>query len=236
MVGAAPTDDKPAAKKSRRFRMQGFQLDEHPRALGAVILFVVLAVYAFVDIMLTAAEGYVSTPPYGLFALGGALLGILCYLWLYRGAVPRTEAAGLAAMIAVAFACSLYPGLLRIGSVAVGGKYQTYSYRLAAGLTLHPVDPSLPAFAAPLDRRYWRAQTVGDQWKLQMRRGLLGLWVYRVKPLADEIDTYNTTNAITTGVLQGIKKKIPLKTLQELRRKAHQKESPGPGKNIQQKQ
>lgn len=196
-------NNKPATAGARRFRLQGFKLEEHPRTLIVVVLFALFAGYVLVDIIFTAKEGYVSTPPYWLFIASGIAFGILCYLWMYRGAVPRMESLGLAAITAIAFACALYPGLLRIGSFAGTEHYKPYTYNLAANLTLHPVDGSLPTFAAPLDREYWRDQRTGAQWNIEMRKSVLGLWVYRVKPLRDEIDIYNTRKAFASGLSQG---------------------------------
>ncbi len=176
--------------RMRRLTGQGFQLDEHPHAIAAVVFFAVLAVYAVVDIFLTADTGYVSSAPYWLFVLCGLAAAGACYLWLHRGSVPRAEAAGLAAITGIALACALYPGLLRISDVVAAGHYQPHDYRLTKNRMMRPVEPSLPTFAAPLDRGYWRQQANGSQWTFEMRRGLFGLWLYRIKPLREQIDGF----------------------------------------------
>lgn len=177
-------------RRLRKHTAQGFQLNEHPRTIVAVILFIALAVYAVVDIFLTAGTGYASTPPYGLFAAGGIILAAAGYRWLRHGAVPVKEAAGMAILVGISFATALYPGLMRVSTLLAAGPYQTYSYRLTADLTLHPDNPALPSFSAPLDRRYWHEQAAGNQWQLEMRHGAFGLWLYRIKPLQGEIDAF----------------------------------------------
>ncbi len=177
-------------RRLRKHTAHGFQLNEHPRTIVTVILFIALAVYAVVDIFLAADTGYASTPPYGLFAAGGIILAAVGYWWLRRGAVPVKEAAGMAILVGVSFATALYPGLMRVSTLLATGPYQTYNYRLTADLTLHPDNPALPSFTAPLDRHYWREQAAGDQWHLEMRRGAFGLWLYRIKPLQGEIDAF----------------------------------------------
>jgi hypothetical protein len=189
-------------RAGRRFRMQGYQLDEHPRAVMAVLLFVVLAAYAFIDTFLTPGSGYLGTPPYWLFALSGAAAGGGTFFWLYRGAVPRSEAAGVAALVAIAWAGAFYPGWLRINA-AGGGEYLHHSYRLEAGLTLHPADTALPLLSAPLDAEYWRAQAVGGQWDIEIRQGWSGQWMYRRQSLQDRIDAYYARAAFMEGILQG---------------------------------
>jgi hypothetical protein len=197
------SDTVKQARAGRRFRLQGYQLDEHPRAMLAIVLFIVLAAYAFIDTFLTASSGYLGAPPYWLFVSGGATVGGGVLLWLYRGAVPRTEAAGVAALLAIAAAGAIYPGWLRINDLLGEGAYVRHPYRLEAGLTLHPADAALPSLSAPLDAEYWRAQDVGGQWDIEIRQGWLGQWMYRRQSLQDRIDGDYARGAFMEGIVQG---------------------------------
>ena len=192
--------------KRRRFRAQGFQLDENPRALFAVILFLVLAGYAFVDALIVPAEGYVSTPPYWLFVLVGLAGAAVAYVFLTQGRVPRTESVGVAALLGVAAAFAMLPGFLRISSLVNDAGFEKHTYVMAADFTLRDKDGQLPSFKGPLDERYWHDHVAGDRWDIEMRQGLLGVWSYRVEPLQQEIEAYNARKAIVQGLQQGFAK------------------------------
>ncbi len=205
MGDAVTTGNTAAGGRNRRLRMQGYQLDENPLALAAVILFLLLAGYAFVDGLITPAEGYISAPPYGLFAAVGIGSALLAGFLLLKGRVPRVEAMGVAVLLGVAAGFAMYPGFLRISYLSGDGVFALRTYVLAANTLLQPQDKSLPVFRGPLDTQYWADHMVGDQWKIYVRQGLLGVWSYRIKPLRDEIEDFTMRKAMMQGLTQGAK-------------------------------
>ncbi len=178
-----------------KYRLQGFQLDEHPRTLVAVLLFLALLAYGFIDGFITPAEGYAGAPPYWLFAVAAMAVAVATLPWLRAGAVPRREAAGIALMLGAGVGFALFAGLLRIDAWLYGEATAAHPYTLGQGSVLTADDGRSPPLRAPIDAAYWAQQSPGEQWQIQLHRGLFGTWHYRRAPLQKDIDIFYTLSA-----------------------------------------
>ncbi|HEY6241679.1 MAG TPA: hypothetical protein VIW78_12695 [Burkholderiales bacterium] len=167
----------------------GVGLENHPHAIAAMGLVLVLVCYAFVDIGLNE-ETYAVEPPLVLFALAGAIAVLSGMLWLASVGVSRKTTLVVSLMLGVAVGVALHPGVLRLNEATDTEGLRTYEYRLTAYVAFSPLDSNLPVLEFSKDEDYWRQFKLGTTYQFELRKGGLGFYQVNMQPVHAKVREY----------------------------------------------
>ncbi len=170
----------------------GFALEKNKYSLIAMVLIVLLGLYALIDYMLNL-EVFVVEPGLVGIVLLSLLVIVLSYLVLEKGKIPVTERLGLAAILGVVFGLATPAALLRLNQLSDNDGLITYHYLLNNELKLVPLDNQegdLPVLDFPDNKEYWKHFDDNSQHEISLRRGGLGFYQVNMSPIYRDMREY----------------------------------------------
>ncbi len=168
---------------------QSFPLESNPCSLGICILFFALVMYALLDFALSD-QAYIGDSMHTVFpVLGVAAFSLFLYLQISNG-VPVLESTFVSALTGIAFACALYPGLLRINQLTDIDGVQSYQYQMIGYTVFDPVDETLPRVRLTRYLKYWSQFEPGSIHTFYLSQGVFGFWQINLKTIREDATEY----------------------------------------------
>lgn len=164
-----------------------FDLFRHRLCTVMVALIAVLLLYALLD-GATLQQRTLEQSLWPLLIGIGVLSFPAPLLLLLRSAVPRAEAIGVAALLAVAVGAAAYPGSLRVNQFSDWDGAETVSYRHQGNG--HFVADGYPAVTQEAFDPFWDQLPQDASYPLQLYRGSLGFWQLDEAPINDAMRAY----------------------------------------------
>ncbi|MBI5612972.1 MAG: hypothetical protein HY942_07900 [Gammaproteobacteria bacterium] len=167
-----------------------FDLQSSPRTNAAMIVFLGLLAYAFID-TLYIDEIYVGDYPLAIWVGAGLIAGVLARRWITDPKIPRVVSIGLAAMLGLGVAGALYPGLLRLNQWTDSTGLVAHDYVLRVYVRLVPATGDLPEVSFTRYSDYWGQFPLGSTHRLYLRHGGLGFYQLDEAPLLEAVRAYH---------------------------------------------
>ncbi|HFD13174.1 MAG TPA: hypothetical protein ENJ32_12010 [Crenotrichaceae bacterium] len=170
-------------------RDQSFSLENNPYSLITAIVFFLLVGYAVIDYAVIEAV-YIDYSIFVLHGIAGGLLALCLFYLLMNKQVPVAESAFLGVLTGVAFACALYPGLLRINLVGAEDDVRIYRYQMTSERTFTPLDSAIPNVKMSRYHGYWSSFEVGSIHEFELTQGILGFWQLNLTPINHKVEKF----------------------------------------------
>jgi hypothetical protein len=169
---------------------QDFALEKNPASLVAVILLLLLLVYAVLDgLFLNDKEALDwGSSLWGLTI--GFLLPIPAWMLLSRARVPTRESLVLAMFCSLALEAAYFPAIKRIDEALARDGVQEYAYRQKENSRFEPVTEGMPVILFGNRKAYWQQFAVGSTHTFAMVRGPLGIWQLDHSKLAPKMRAF----------------------------------------------
>ncbi|HEX4909225.1 MAG TPA: hypothetical protein VFV64_00520 [Permianibacter sp.] len=164
-----------------------FDLFSHRICTVMVALIAVLLLYALLD-GATLQQRALEQSLWPLLIGVGVLSFPAPLLLLVRSAVPRAEAIGVAALVAVAVGAAAYPGSLRVNQLSDWDGAETVFYRHQGNG--HFVADGFPAVTQEAFDPFWDQLPQDASYPLRLYRGSLGFWQLDEAPINDAMRAY----------------------------------------------
>ena len=173
----------------------GFALEKNKHSLIAMVLIVLLGLYALIDYMLNL-EAFVIEPDLLGIILLSLMVVVVSYLVLKKGRIPVTESLGLAVILGVVSGLATPPVLLRLNQLTDDDGLRTYQYLLNNQLMLVPLENQegdLPVLYFPDNNEYWEHFEDNSQHNISLRKGGLGFYQVNMSPIYKDMREYYTS-------------------------------------------
>lgn len=169
-------------------------LEKNPHGRIAMGIIFLLIAYAVIDFM-AGPDAYVDAPSslfhiYVSTAIAGA---ILSGIWLYKSTLIVQEKIGLAILIGAIAGVAMIPGALRINTFSGSEAAGTYDYFVVQGadsVVLKPVVEGMPVIDYFAKNRFWGKFGKDDTYPVQLRKGILGFYQFKLSPILQDIRRY----------------------------------------------
>lgn len=169
-------------------------LEKNPHGRMAMGMVFLLIVYAIVDFV-AGPDAYIDAPAslLHIYLFTGIVVAVLSGAWLYRSALTAQEKIGLAVLIGMLAGVAMIPGALRINALSGSEAASTYDYFVMQGadsVVLKPVVEGMPNIDHFAKNGFWRKFGKDDTYPVQIRKGLLGFYQFRLSPILEDIRRY----------------------------------------------
>lgn len=165
--------------KGKTLAPASFDLDKSPACMLVLLACMASLAFAAVDSFVANSFEFVDAYAVMRWSPLALLITPLVYRYLAAAEVPANERLVLSGLLVFTLALSVLPGIRRIEQWRSVEGARNYTYRMATGIRLLPVDqltPPLPELTFENTPEYWERFPVGSTHTFRLLRGPWGYW------------------------------------------------------------